>query len=501
MSAQDGGDVVGALLVFASLVLQSRAWLCLVVATFAAAFASDASAYAVKEIRSEYVANRTINTVAQIDKGWVAANDAGGVRMGKNFSMAAPGGRVVAAEASAVLARGVVLRLAAGAVPLLGAASLAYELYDLYRIRPGTCAEGGLPSSVSNLLCFDAGTGQIPTSAYYPNVGGLSSTCLRSTPVAAGVCAAEVQWVYDTSSSHSSISGTAVCTTFSGSVCTAVRVPTLKCDRNVVTGALYNCSNPNRDYTIIEVPATGCPTGLSPGIDGKCATGLYVQPLTPEEAAAVAMGYANAGHPDLDALTREALGVVPLPVVDGVPAVEVGNVLPSSLEGPVKTTTRVEAGETVTQTEAIGWDWSRDPLRKTEGKWAETKTTTTRNEAGEVIKQETESEEGTTPGDKTDAVNQCKLSPNSIGCAEFGEVPAVSPVPTVALPASMDERITFGADTAACPSPRSIHTTLAGTIEWSWEGSCMFADGIRPVVVGLAYLSAVLGFFGFARRD
>jgi hypothetical protein len=494
------------LLFLLAFVLRARTWFTLLLVVVGAAAASDAFAYDAREVRSEYVANRTINTATQIDKSWSPSNSGDGVRVGKNFVMKGPGGRTVAAEASALLARGTVMRLAASAVPLLGAASLAYEVYDLYRIHAG--------ADCGQALCFDPGVPEIEVSGYSATLSGTSPawTCSGSSTVkaVAATVAAECAMTKPQYTSCPINNGYcyvatlgAVQTESSNSVTFTRMTNRYWCDAG-------NCGLNNGSGTgypgtaAFVVPVTvstveQCASGGATGIDGKCATGEYSQPLTAQEAADIAMGYANAGHPDLAALTAEALGVVPLPIT-GDSGVEVGNVVPASLEGPVKTTTKLEGGETVVQTEAIGWDWSRDPLRKMEGKWAETKTTT-KTVDGVVVSEQTESEEGATPDDKTELVNQCKLNPKSIGCAEFGEVPAAEAIPTVALPSSMDERITFGAETAACPADRPIPTTLAGTLYFSWEGPCMFADGIRPVVVGMAYLTAVLSFFGFARRD
>jgi hypothetical protein len=211
------------------------------------------------------------------------------------------------------------------------------------------------------------------------------------------------------------------------------------------------------------------------------------------------MGYANAGHPDLAALTAEALGVVPLPITGGSPEVEVGNVVPDSLDGPVKTMTKLEGGETVVQTEAIGWDWSRDPLRKMEGKWAETKTTT-KTVDGVVVSEETESEEGTTPDDKTESVNQCKLNPDSAACQELGEAPADDVIPTQVVPFSITPVSGFGPSTAACPAARSLSLSF-GTISMPYDALCTFADGIRPVVIAMAWLGAIFTFMGISRRE
>jgi hypothetical protein len=34
----------------------------------------------------------------------------------------------------------------------------------------------------------------------------------------------------------------------------------------------------------------------------------------------------------------------------------------------------------------------------------------------------------------------------------------------------------------------------------SWEPFCQFADGIRPIVIAFAWITAILGFMGLSRK-
>jgi hypothetical protein len=97
----------------------------------------------------------------------------------------------------------------------------------------------------------------------------------------------------------------------------------------------------------------------------------------------------------------------------------------------------------------------------------------------------------------------CEQYPDIAACKPLGEAPASDELETRDVSADFSDRVTFGADTASCPAPRVMSTTLAGDLQLSWEGACMFADGIRPVVIALAYLAAAASFFGigFARGD
>jgi hypothetical protein len=58
----------------------------------------------------------------------------------------------------------------------------------------------------------------------------------------------------------------------------------------------------------------------------------------------------------------------------------------------------------------------------------------------------------------------------------------------------------WGNESASCPAP--VTKQVAGlNLEMSWEPFCDFADGIRPVVIAMAWLSAALMVLGIARKD
>ena len=97
-------------------------------------------------------------------------------------------------------------------------------------------------------------------------------------------------------------------------------------------------------------------------------------------------------------------------------------------------------------------------------------------------------------------------------CAEYPDIPAckkqydlgtVALIPVVNTPINM----AISADTGwgpsaggACPAPRTI-TVLGGkTLSFSFQYICNFANMIRPIVIGLAWLTAALTFLGFGRK-
>lgn len=96
----------------------------------------------------------------------------------------------------------------------------------------------------------------------------------------------------------------------------------------------------------------------------------------------------------------------------------------------------------------------------------------------------------------------CDAFPDIAACAPLGmpEDTAVAP-PTEDRSFEIPTGPTFGPENAACPADRAMVTGLVGTLYFSWEGACMFADGVRPVVVGLAMLASILMFFGIGKRS
>jgi hypothetical protein len=108
-----------------------------------------------------------------------------------------------------------------------------------------------------------------------------------------------------------------------------------------------------------------------------------------------------------------------------------------------------------------------------------------------------------TPAVPSASPGLCEQYPDIAACKPLGEPDAPAALEVRDVSADFSDRITFGADNAACPADRVMSTALAGTLHFSYSGACMFADGIRPVVLALAYLAAAASFFGigFARGD
>lgn len=81
------------------------------------------------------------------------------------------------------------------------------------------------------------------------------------------------------------------------------------------------------------------------------------------------------------------------------------------------------------------------------------------------------------------APNHCEQNPNSIGCAQFGDIPAPDVLPETQIPASTTV-VPIGGP-GVCPA--SITTTKFG-LTWSYQPICDFAQAAKPFILGFAWL-------------
>ncbi|WP_406623057.1 virulence factor TspB C-terminal domain-related protein [Acidovorax sp. SDU_ACID1] len=94
----------------------------------------------------------------------------------------------------------------------------------------------------------------------------------------------------------------------------------------------------------------------------------------------------------------------------------------------------------------------------------------------------------------------CKLFPDTFVCQKTGSAGDAEPVKDREINAStITPQSGFGTPGQSCPAPLTVSTSI-GTLEWSWDAWCQWADGVRPVVIALAWLSVGLGMVGFLRR-
>jgi hypothetical protein len=94
----------------------------------------------------------------------------------------------------------------------------------------------------------------------------------------------------------------------------------------------------------------------------------------------------------------------------------------------------------------------------------------------------------------------CQSNPGSSQCKEFtlGDI-SEQPIGNQTVNLSISKAGSFGPDTAACPAPKTA-VIMGVSLVMPFTLLCEFAILIRPLLIGFAYLSAALTFFGFARK-
>lgn len=95
----------------------------------------------------------------------------------------------------------------------------------------------------------------------------------------------------------------------------------------------------------------------------------------------------------------------------------------------------------------------------------------------------------------------CDKYPLASGCVPLGSVPLEEEIPNSDRPLSITPVSGFGPSSAACPPPRTITLSNGFSLSLPFGLLCQYADGIRPIVVALAWLSAALTFVGFGRKE
>ena len=117
---------------------------------------------------------------------------------------------------------------------------------------------------------------------------------------------------------------------------------------------------------------------------------------------------------------------------------------------------------------------------------------------------ETVTEEVEEPADPSSPATEsdplCELFPDILACAKLGNAPEAKEVPNADKPLTLTKDSGWGPENGSCPQPRSVNLTF-GTVYFPWDLYCQFAEGIKPLVVGLAYLGAALSFFGLGRKS
>jgi hypothetical protein len=96
--------------------------------------------------------------------------------------------------------------------------------------------------------------------------------------------------------------------------------------------------------------------------------------------------------------------------------------------------------------------------------------------------------------------DECLQHPDRVGCKDVGDIPAEADIKTLDKTISITPDTGWGADTAACPADLTT-TFMKQPIAFSFKPVCDAADSFRPVVIALAWITAVLTALGISRRN
>lgn len=94
----------------------------------------------------------------------------------------------------------------------------------------------------------------------------------------------------------------------------------------------------------------------------------------------------------------------------------------------------------------------------------------------------------------------CKQNPDAAACKPLDEVPDEN-LQTKTINLSVVPLPGFGPDSASCPAPQNLFSAGGQQITWSWSKFCDFSLGIRPLVLGFAWIAAIMIVVGVARRE
>jgi len=92
----------------------------------------------------------------------------------------------------------------------------------------------------------------------------------------------------------------------------------------------------------------------------------------------------------------------------------------------------------------------------------------------------------------------CEKHPDIVACQKLGTL-SPTPLQQSTVPLAINREEGFGPADGMCPAPKEF-VVMGKQMAFRWDLLCDFAHGIRPILIGFAYLSAVLAFMGLTRR-
>lgn len=241
--------------------------------------------------------------------------------------------------------------------------------------------------------------------------------------------------------------------------------------------------------------ASTCPVGTTNDGTGRCVGERTWSPATDQQ-----LEDAIAGALSQPAQYGKAAGVLDASITGRLADLvsESTQVTgPASVQGPavtsVTTVNGVPATTTVQTTYNVSYAGDVVTINST---------TTTTYPDGSTQVQTTSAGEPGGPGAETPTEPDpalCEAFPDILACQKLGALEAEE-LPDQVVPLAITPEEGFGSSAGSCPADKPL-TVLGVSMAFKWGPVCDFANGIRPVVVAVAWLSAALGFFGFARRD
>lgn len=94
----------------------------------------------------------------------------------------------------------------------------------------------------------------------------------------------------------------------------------------------------------------------------------------------------------------------------------------------------------------------------------------------------------------------CEKHPDIVACARLGDAPEAKPVPNENKEMTITPDSGWGEGSGSCPAPKTVQVH-GFQLSMPFDLLCQFATGIRPVVIGLAWLAAAFTFMGLGRRE
>lgn len=103
-------------------------------------------------------------------------------------------------------------------------------------------------------------------------------------------------------------------------------------------------------------------------------------------------------------------------------------------------------------------------------------------------------------GEPAPTPDLCEKNPDILACQKpnLGSLEPKT-VTNKDQPLTIEQSGGFGPSTAGCPADRT-KTVSFGTVSFPYAPICQFAEGVRPIVVGMAWLLAGFSFFGLSRK-